>query len=176
MCIRDRITIYPIQSPALTAFDDQPERWLDVRWEIDDARRELYPAQIFVRALNEPGALGVIATAIGEAQGNIDSVTFKQSSPDFRDLSIDIEVLDLKHLTMIIQQLRGKSVVNKVERVNEALPFEETFMILSLIHIFRSSRPRSPPSTTSPNAGSTCAGRSTTPSASCTPRRSSCAR
>src|SRR5690606_29009936 len=23
------ITIYPIQSPALTAFDDQPERWID---------------------------------------------------------------------------------------------------------------------------------------------------
>jgi GTP pyrophosphokinase len=112
------ITIYPIQSPALTAFDDQPERWLDVRWDIDESRRELYPAQIFVRALNEPGALGVVATTIGEAQGNIDSVSFRQSSPDFRDITIDIEVWDLQHLTTIMQQLRGKSVVNKVERVN----------------------------------------------------------
>lgn len=112
------ITIYPIQSQALTAFDDQPERWLDVRWEIDETKRDLYPAQLFVRVLNEPGALGVIATTIGEAQGNIDSVTFKQSSPDFRDITVDLEVLDLKHLTTIIQQLRGKSVVNKVERVN----------------------------------------------------------
>jgi GTP pyrophosphokinase len=112
------ITIYPIQSPDLTAFDDQPERWLDVRWDIDDSKRDLYPAQIFVRALNEPGALGIIATAIGEAQGNIDSVTFKQSSPEFRDITIDLEVWDLKHLTAILQQLRGKSVVNKVERVN----------------------------------------------------------
>src|SRR3954453_40504 len=34
------ITIYPIQSPALTAFDDQPERWLDVRWDLDGGRRE----------------------------------------------------------------------------------------------------------------------------------------
>ena len=32
------ITIYPIQSPALTAFDDQPERWLDVRWDLEDGR------------------------------------------------------------------------------------------------------------------------------------------
>ncbi len=30
------ITIYPIQSPALTAYDDQPERWIDVRWDIDE--------------------------------------------------------------------------------------------------------------------------------------------
>ena len=35
------ITIYPIQSPSLTAFDDQPERWLDVRWDIDAETREL---------------------------------------------------------------------------------------------------------------------------------------
>ena len=33
------ITIYPIQSPALTAFDDQPDRWLDVRWDIDETSR-----------------------------------------------------------------------------------------------------------------------------------------
>jgi guanosine-3',5'-bis(diphosphate) 3'-pyrophosphohydrolase len=112
------ITIYPIQSPALTAFDDQPERWLDVRWDIDESKRELYPAQLFVRGLNEPGALGIIATTIGEANGNIDNVSFSNTSPDFRDITIDLEVLDLKHLTTIIQQLRGKSVVNKVERVN----------------------------------------------------------
>src|SRR6195952_5587454 len=27
------ITIYPIQSPALKDFEEEPERWLDVRWE-----------------------------------------------------------------------------------------------------------------------------------------------
>ena len=32
------ITVYPIQSPALAAFDDQPERWLDVRWDVADPR------------------------------------------------------------------------------------------------------------------------------------------
>src|SRR5207237_370097 len=53
------ITIYPIHSPALTAFDDRPEFWLDVRWDIDSERKELYPTQITVTALNEPGALGI---------------------------------------------------------------------------------------------------------------------
>ena len=37
------ITIYPIQSPALKAFDDQPERWLDVRWDIDEERDRALP-------------------------------------------------------------------------------------------------------------------------------------
>ena len=30
------ITIYPIQSPALKEFEDTPERWLDVRWDVDE--------------------------------------------------------------------------------------------------------------------------------------------
>ena len=112
------ITIYPIQSPALTAFDDQPERWLDVRWDIDDADHSYFPAQIIVTTINEPGSLGLIATTIGEAQANIDSIAIAARSADFRELTIDIEVHDLKHLNDILSQLRSKSVVSKVERVN----------------------------------------------------------
>ena len=94
------ITIYPIQSPALTAFDDQPERWLDVRWDLDEERKDFFPAQIVVTAINEPGALGTIATVIGEAGANIDHVSFVTRSPDFRDMVLDVEVWDLKHLTV----------------------------------------------------------------------------
>ena len=49
------ITIYPIQSPALTAFDEQPERWLDVRWDVEEGGHEFFPARIVVTAINEPG-------------------------------------------------------------------------------------------------------------------------
>ena len=42
------ITIYPIQSPSLTAFDDQPERWLDVRWDIEAGSSALFPVRIVV--------------------------------------------------------------------------------------------------------------------------------
>ena len=75
------ITIYPIQSPALTQFDDQPERWLDVRWDIEEEHMGLYPAQIVVSAINEPGTLGVIAGLIGETGANIDHVQFVNRSP-----------------------------------------------------------------------------------------------
>jgi GTP diphosphokinase / guanosine-3',5'-bis(diphosphate) 3'-diphosphatase len=113
------ITIYPIHSPALTAFDDRPELWLDVRWDIDSTRKELYPTQIVVTALNEPGALGVVATTIGETGGNIDNIGFVPHATDFREMLIDLEVWDIKHLNAILSQLRGKSVVSKVERLSE---------------------------------------------------------
>ena len=111
------ITIYPIQSPALTAFDDHPERWLDVRWDLEHMD-ELFPAQIIVNAMNEPGTLGLIATVIGEEGANIDHIEFVDRSSDFRDIVLDLQVRDLKHLNAIIGHLKAKSVVSKVERVN----------------------------------------------------------
>jgi GTP pyrophosphokinase len=110
------VTIYPIQSPSLTAFDDQPERWLDVRWDIDAETRELFPARVITTALNEPGTLGTLATLIGETGANIDNIRFKALSPDFREMIFDLEVADLKHLTTVISRLRESPLVSKVER------------------------------------------------------------
>jgi guanosine-3',5'-bis(diphosphate) 3'-pyrophosphohydrolase len=112
------ITIYPIHAPALVDFDDKPEQWLDVRWDLDNAKKALYSTQILVTTLNEPGALGVIATTIGEAGANIDSVAFNPSGPDFREVRFDLEVSDIQHLNAVLAQLRGKSVVSKVERLS----------------------------------------------------------
>ena len=112
------ITIYPIQSPALSAFDNEPGRWIDVRWDLEEYGRDKFPAQIKVTAINEPGSLGAIATVIGDAGANIANIAFEEHSPDFRDVLIDVEVNDLKHLTGIISQLKARPVVSKVERIN----------------------------------------------------------
>ncbi len=103
------ITIYPIQSSALSAFDDQPERWLDVRWDIDEARRSRFPAQIRVSVLNEPGALAEVARVIGDSDANIDNLAMTAKSPDFRSMTIDLEVWDLKHLSAVIRGPQGEA-------------------------------------------------------------------
>jgi RelA/SpoT family (p)ppGpp synthetase len=112
------ITIYPIQSQALKDFEDVPERWLDVRWDIEDASPHRFPARIAVHSVNEPGTLAQIAQVIAEHDGNIDNIRMTRRSPDFTELLIDLEVYDLKHLTAIIAQLRAKDVVANAERVN----------------------------------------------------------
>ncbi|WOH78679.1 bifunctional (p)ppGpp synthetase/guanosine-3',5'-bis(diphosphate) 3'-pyrophosphohydrolase [Bradyrhizobium sp. BEA-2-5] len=112
------ITIYPIQAPALKDFEEEPERWLDVRWDIEDSAPQRFPARIKVENVNEPGALAQIATVIAEHDGNIDNIHMSRQSPDFTELTIDLEVYDLKHLSAIIAQLRAKAVVARVERVN----------------------------------------------------------
>jgi RelA/SpoT family (p)ppGpp synthetase len=112
------ITIYPIQSPALKDFEEMPERWLDVRWDVDETTPQRFPARLFVQNVNEPGSLAQIATVIAEHDGNIDNISMSRRSPDFTELTIDLEVYDLKHLSAIIAQLRAKAVVARIERVN----------------------------------------------------------
>jgi GTP pyrophosphokinase len=109
------IRIFQIHSPRLKEYEH--ERWIDVTWDVDPDAPERFPARLAVTALNEPGTLAQIAQQIGEADGNIDNVRMLRRAPDFTEMSIDVEVWDLNHLTRIIAGLRGKSVVSKVERV-----------------------------------------------------------
>jgi (p)ppGpp synthase/HD superfamily hydrolase len=112
------ITIYPIQSPALKAFDDQPERWLDVRWDVDENQRQRFSARIEVTAINEPGTLVQVAQVIADNGGNISNIRMTRSAPDFAVMEIDVEVADVKHLNRLISQLRGRPVVGSVARVS----------------------------------------------------------
>jgi (p)ppGpp synthase/HD superfamily hydrolase len=111
------ITIYPIQSAALKDFEETPERWLDVRWDMDERTPQRFPARVAVQSVNEPGTLAQIAQVIAENDGNIDNIRMTRRSPDFTDCTIDLEVYDLKHLNAIIAQLRAKKVVAAAERV-----------------------------------------------------------
>jgi RelA/SpoT family (p)ppGpp synthetase len=111
------ITIYPIHSEALKAFDEEPERWIDVTWDIDEDNAQRFPARISVVVLNEPGSLAQITAVIGEADGNIDNIKMTNRVADYTETLIDLEVWDLKHLNEIMTGLRGLDVVSGVERI-----------------------------------------------------------
>ena len=112
------IIIYPIQSPALTAFDDEPNRWVDVRWDIDEAMSERFPARIMLSAKNEPGSLAEIAETIAVNDANIHNLSMVATAPDFTKMVIELEVWDIQHLNQTLRQLRGKPCVADVSRVN----------------------------------------------------------
>jgi guanosine-3',5'-bis(diphosphate) 3'-pyrophosphohydrolase len=112
------ITIYPIQSPSLTAFDDQPERWIDVRWDIGEEHRERFPARVSVTAINAPGTLAEISKIIADNDANIHTLSMARTAPDFTEMIFDLEVWDLKHLNRLLSQLKEDKSVSEVRRVN----------------------------------------------------------
>jgi len=109
------ITIHTIDCETLEEFADTPERWVDVSWE-EDANSERRAGRIEIVVTNEPGSLGELSMVIAKNDGNINNLKITNRSQDFFDISVDIEVHDLKHLRNIIAALRASPVINSVDR------------------------------------------------------------
>jgi guanosine-3',5'-bis(diphosphate) 3'-pyrophosphohydrolase len=111
------ITVYPIQSPSLQKFDEEPERWIDIRWDLDEANKTRFMARVLVNAINEPGTLATVAQAIGTADGNIRTLSMVRVAQDFSEMALDLEVWDLRQLSHILAQLKELSCISTVQRV-----------------------------------------------------------
>ncbi len=109
------VTVHTIDCETLERFQETPERWVDLAWDVneDGAQRT---GRLHVMLANEPGSLGSVSTIIGKNQGNISNLKITNRSMDFFEMLIDVEVSDVKHLTNIIAALRATPVITSVER------------------------------------------------------------
>ncbi|TCR93087.1 bifunctional (p)ppGpp synthetase/guanosine-3',5'-bis(diphosphate) 3'-pyrophosphohydrolase [Rhizobium sp. BK376] len=113
------ITIYPIQSPVLQRFDDEPERWIDVRWDLDEANKSRFAARILVNALNEPGTLAKVAQTVADIDVNIRLLNTVRVAADFTEMQLDVEVWDLRQLNQLLVQLKELDCIATVKRLYE---------------------------------------------------------
>jgi len=111
------ITIYPIQASTLQRFDDEPERWIDVRWDLDEANKTRFVARVTINAINEPGTLAMVSQTIAGLDINIRTLTMTSVATDFTEMAIDVEVWDLRQLNQLIAQLKGLDCISTVARV-----------------------------------------------------------
>ena len=109
------VTIHTIDCDTLESFAEEPERWLDVAWNSEEADAA-HTGRINVTIANEPGNLGSLTTTIGKQGGNISNLKITNRSTDFFEIMVDIQVADVKHLSTIIAALRATPVINSVER------------------------------------------------------------
>ena len=110
------VVIYPIHASALAQFENQPERWLDVRWDIDPTNPQWFEAKVKATTINEPGSLATVAKIIADHRCNIDNLIMAKRGADFHDLVIEMEVMDVRHLHRILTQLRASPVVSSAAR------------------------------------------------------------
>ncbi len=113
------ITVHPIQSPQLTKYDDEPNRWIDIRWDIDENNKNRFPSRILVTAINAPGTLAEMAQAVAVSDTNIQTLSMVRVAADFTEMLIDLQVWDLKHLNQLITQLKSLGSVSTAERIYE---------------------------------------------------------
>ncbi len=114
------VTIYPIFSDCLRQYDDEPDRWIDLTWDLHEGSQETFPARIQVTVLNQPGALAQVAQTIADGKANINNLELNTQSADVYDFKIIVEVSDLQHLTRIMRELGRAALVTGVSRMTGA--------------------------------------------------------
>lgn len=113
------ITIYPLHAKALKEFENEPERWLQIAWDVPEDSADRFPARIALVVSNGIGTLAQVTRVFSENDGNILNLTIVDREDDFVNMHVDVEVANFKHLNRIVTRLRQAPVVSKVVRLNE---------------------------------------------------------
>ena len=93
---------------------DTETDWIDVQW---GDRIEGATARIMVEVRNVPGALGTLATIIGQHKANIINLRLDNRDTMVHTNVIDVEVHDLAQLMRLLAALRAIDAVNRAERL-----------------------------------------------------------
>jgi GTP pyrophosphokinase len=109
------VVVHAIDCPAIAAYEDQPTRWVDLRWQ-DGTHKAVNGVTLDMTITNDAGVLGRICTLIGEQSANISDLTFIDRKPDYYRLLIDIELRDAEHLHRVVTALEADSNVSSIER------------------------------------------------------------
>ena len=109
------VVVHAIDCAVLAQYEDQPERWIDLRWQ-----EGTHPARNAVSLdlviTNDAGVLGRICTLIGEQNANISDLVFVDRKPDYFRLLLDVELRDAEHMHRIMTALEAESNVSSIER------------------------------------------------------------
>ncbi|PQO23150.1 bifunctional (p)ppGpp synthetase/guanosine-3',5'-bis(diphosphate) 3'-pyrophosphohydrolase [Rhodobacteraceae bacterium WD3A24] len=109
------VVAHAIDCPVLAEFEDQPERWIDLRWH-EGRHPAAHTVSLSVTISNDAGVLGRICTLIGEQKANISNLRFIDRKQDFYRLIIEIDVRDVQHLHAVMTALDAESDVAALER------------------------------------------------------------
>ncbi|HEX8300631.1 bifunctional (p)ppGpp synthetase/guanosine-3',5'-bis(diphosphate) 3'-pyrophosphohydrolase [Sphingomonas sp.] len=105
------IEVHAIECAHLA--DSDEEDWIDLTW---GDKAEGGVARIAVTLKNEPGALGAIATLIGQHKANILGIRMDNRDTTFHTNAIELEVRNAAHLMRLLAALRAADVVSSAER------------------------------------------------------------
>ena len=109
------VVVHSIACDRLTTYEDQPQRWIDLRWA-EGAHAPIYSTMLEIVMGNGAGVLGRICTLIGAASANISNIEFTDCKPDFYRILIYVDLRDFVHLHSLMLTLEAESEVAEIVR------------------------------------------------------------
>lgn len=112
------VEVHAIDCDRLGAYEDQPERWVDLHWHAG-THPAAYGTTLDLTIGNDVGVLGRICTLIGEKKANISDLVFVDRKPDFFRLMVTVEVRDIEQLHALMLMLEAESDVAAIARFRD---------------------------------------------------------
>lgn len=109
------VIVHAIDCDSLSAYEDQPERWIDLNWH-SGTHPAAYNVTLELTIGNDAGVLGRICTLIGEKKANISDLEFVDRKPDYYRLRVNVELRDIEQLHSLMLTLEADSDVASVDR------------------------------------------------------------
>jgi GTP pyrophosphokinase len=110
------VTIHTSGCKTLERFMNSPKRWVDVNWNEELQNRKQHSARIALVVDHHLGSMADITTLIARQNTPILDVKFNNKTPEFYEISIELDVNNLEQLKNIIAVLRMSPYVISVER------------------------------------------------------------
>jgi guanosine-3',5'-bis(diphosphate) 3'-pyrophosphohydrolase len=109
------ITIHTSDCEMLSNFSSTPDRVIELSWDADSSNIP-YICRFKATLLNEPGSLAILCSEVAKDGANITNLKFSDRSEDFFEITVDVEVVSLVHLTEIIARLQEHRAIHSAER------------------------------------------------------------
>ena len=90
---------------------------INVRWKDFVKGKDEFVAKINVVIKNEIGSLGSLSSIIGKSMSNIRNLQITERNSDFFKIELEIDVIDLEHLSKVIVSLRTSDFIENVTRI-----------------------------------------------------------
>ena len=112
------VVIHAIDCAALAEYEDQPRRWVDLRWA-EGKHPPIHTVTLELTIANDAGVLGRVCTLIGEQKANISNLVFVDRKPDYFRVLIDVDLCDAAHLHAVTLALDADGDVATVTRYRD---------------------------------------------------------
>ena len=112
------VTIHAIDCPTLVAFEDQPDRWIDLHWHTG-MHPAVHTVTFELTLTNDAGVLGRVCTLVGSQKANISDLVFRDKKPDFYRVLIDIDLRSVEHMHAVRLALESDPDLVTIGRVRD---------------------------------------------------------
>ncbi|TQM92414.1 RelA/SpoT family protein [Roseinatronobacter monicus] len=112
------VVVHTIDCRKLEEFEDQPDRWLDLRW-VAGRHASVFPVTLSLVLSRDGAAFGRISSAIENLGANISDVVFLDQKEDYRRVSFEVKVSDRDHLKIIMDAVELDAGVYEAQKTAE---------------------------------------------------------